>query len=183
MVVDNYQYYIERQNRAPKIPCECGCGELIPSITRRGYPARFKNGHTQMGKLHFRWNGGRTKRDGYWLVLKKDHHFANRDGYVLEHRLVYEEYYNCCLLPWCDIHHINEIKDDNRIENLKLIGTRSDHVKHHKQPIDMENRICLLCDSKKTGLKKDRPHWYKFETGVICSKCYMKNYDALYRKK
>jgi NUMOD3 motif len=30
--------------------CECGCGELIPSINKIGRPARFKYGHHTRGK-------------------------------------------------------------------------------------------------------------------------------------
>ena len=63
-MANNYQYYIRRQEQAPKIPCECGCGEMIPSITRRGYPARFKNGHGQKGENHSQWKGGRYKHKG-----------------------------------------------------------------------------------------------------------------------
>lgn len=179
-MANNYQYYIKRQEQAPKIPCECGCGELISSTTRRGYPARFKNGHSQKGELHSNWKGGKYKHKGYWLVHKPDHHFATKEGYVYEHRLVYEHYYNCTLLPWIEIHHINGKRDDNRIENLMPV-TRADHRKEHQ--VDMSERICLLCDSKTTALKRGRPHWMRFENGFICNKCYMKNYDALYRKR
>lgn len=38
----------------PKIPCECGCGEMIPPLTRQFKPARFKNGHSAAG-----WNKGK----------------------------------------------------------------------------------------------------------------------------
>jgi hypothetical protein len=180
-VADNYQYYIKKQEQAPKILCACGCGEMIPSISRRGYPMKFKNGHASRGELHPNWKGGRYKHKGYWYIWKPEHHFADKKGYVLEHRLVYEEYYKVCLLPWIDIHHINEQRDDNRIENLQAIGTRSDHMKHHRPPIDMSNRFCLLCDSKTTLIRKDRnkPKWHRFENGHICEKCYMRNYDFI----
>lgn len=31
------------------IPCECGCGALIPSVTKKGTRARFKHGHNRRG--------------------------------------------------------------------------------------------------------------------------------------
>jgi hypothetical protein len=185
-MADNYQYYIKRQAQAPKIPCGCGCGELISSITRRGYVAIFKNGHSTRGERHPNWKGGRKKHKGYWYILKPDHPFADKSGYVPEHRWIYEQYYNVCLLPWIDIHHKNGIRDDNRIENLQSIGTRSDHTKHHNPLVDMSNRFCLLCGSKTTAIRKDRnnkPKWHRFENGHICERCYMKNYDVLYRER
>ena len=47
------------------------------------------------------------------------------------HRLIYEDYHKCTLLPWANIHHRNFNKHDNRIENLQLLSA-SDHQKIHK---------------------------------------------------
>jgi hypothetical protein len=76
----------------PKVPCECGCGEFIPAITKNGEPAHYKHGHnphgletrfakgsqpseewrewraTQRGPNHFRWNGGQWMSRGYVRV-------------------------------------------------------------------------------------------------------------------
>jgi len=48
-----------------------------------------------------------------------DHHFADSNGYVKEHRLLYEFNYKCSLLPWADVHHIDGNRYNNSILNLE----------------------------------------------------------------
>lgn len=76
---------------------------------------------------------GQKKKDstGYILVLKPDHPYAQKRGYVPEHRLVMEKHLGRYLSSQEEIHHINEIRDDNRIENLKLCSNRKEHSKYH----------------------------------------------------
>lgn len=123
------------------ICCGCGCGKLRPKFDAKGRERKFIKGHSEAGRFVYgfkhteatkekfklrtaekatRWSGGRYKHSkGYYFKYQPDHHFVNSDGYVLEHRLVWEEYHKAVLLPWGDCHHINDIKDDNRIENLQ----------------------------------------------------------------
>jgi hypothetical protein len=72
--------------------------------------------------------------DGYIYVLKREDPCANASGYVPQHRLVYAEANNLTLkdLEEYDIHHINTIKTDNRIENLQLV-TQAGHNSIHKK--------------------------------------------------
>ena len=54
-------------------------------------------------------------------------------GGVSKHRLVVEEYIGRKLTKEERIHHINEIKSDNRIENLMLFPNDKEHIKFHNK--------------------------------------------------
>lgn len=73
------------------------------------------------GKNACNWRGGRTRKsDGYISIYNPNHPFANKNKYVLEHRLVMERKLKRYLKPFEGIHHKNGIRDDNRLKNLIL---------------------------------------------------------------
>jgi hypothetical protein len=85
-----------------------------------------------------RWAGGRKKdRLGYVLVFMPGHPQANCCGYIYEHRLVMEAHLGRALLPSERVHHINEKRDDNRIENLMLFASTTDHLRFHREERSM----------------------------------------------
>src|SRR6188768_2005733 len=100
--------------------CNCGCGTEIEIRSKDGKLKRLQYHHSDYkGERNNRYNGYRsTDPKGYILIRRPEHHFANSSGYVREHRLVWEEYYKACLLPWADVHHIN-IHDLSEGENIK----------------------------------------------------------------
>jgi hypothetical protein len=77
------------------------------------------------------WKGGRKLLRGYVQLLCPDHPFADSKGYVLEHRLVMEAHMGRTLLPTEVVHHINGVRDDNRIENLMLFSSVAEHASLH----------------------------------------------------
>jgi len=79
-----------------------------------------------------RWKGGiKIHAYGYILVASPNHPHKDKQGYVRKHRLVMEEHLGRLLESTEDIHHINEDKTDNRIENLELFQSRSEHIKKY----------------------------------------------------
>jgi hypothetical protein len=124
--------------------CECGCGQAtrISKCSRperneyMGHPQRFIRGHHtrhMTRERSHRWNGGRiADQAGYVLVHRPDHPTARKDGYVFEHRLVYEMTHNVSLPRHVLVHHINGNKTDNRPANL-VATTRKKHIDVHSK--------------------------------------------------
>jgi len=122
------------------IYCACGCG-FTRSKYGKWHKHRFIKGHEnrgRKGKDAARFKTGQTRSvHGYVLILSPDHPYADKlHGYVREHRIVYEKYMTekwgirFIIHPSLGVHHINGIRDDNRIENLQLL-TKAQHTSYH----------------------------------------------------
>lgn len=75
------------------------------------------------------WRGGRViDKDGYVLVKAPLHPQRDRHGYVREHRLVMETHLGRVLLPSEVVHHRDDNKLNNQIENLELFGSNGEHL-------------------------------------------------------
>ena len=103
------------------------CSHPCYATTQRGKPRNLD----QRGSKNHNWKGGRrTDKDGYIIVHVPYHPFCDSDGYVREHRLVMEKQIKRFLLSQEVVHHLNELKADNRIENLQLM-TKQEHDRHN----------------------------------------------------
>jgi len=67
----------------------------------------------------------------YVRVRKPDHHRADRQGIVRLSVLIMEQELGRLLLPEEEIHHINGVKTDDRVENLMVV-THSEHRRIEK---------------------------------------------------
>jgi len=95
-------------------------------LKQYGIQVRDPKDRAKHGIDHPNWNGGRYI-DYYGYVVIK-----TKEGRKKEHRVIMEEHLGRKLKTWEHVHHINEIKHDNRIENLQVMSA-SDHMKHGHQ--------------------------------------------------
>lgn len=72
----------------------------------------------------------KQRSDGYISVYYPTHPKATKGGYIFEHHLVMENHIGRFLNDNEVVHHINHIRNDNRIENLRLM-TFKDHAALH----------------------------------------------------
>lgn len=165
--------YKPRPSMKGRIPWNKGRTDLPPSWCK-GKTFRKKN------IKGFRYT------NGYRMIYQPDHPNATKSGYISEHRLVMERHIGRPLNPKEVVHHINEIKDDNRIENLELFASDRDHLNaRHKKfstnPLNTDKqRLCNICKEVKE-LSVD--NFYKSKIGTLgfrytcipCHKKYMNN--------
>ncbi len=112
------------------------CSEKSKKIARKMLQEQF-------GFKNRNWKGGKykCKRSGYIFIYTPDHPRAKSRKYVFEHILIMEKHLGRYLRPKEVVHHINGIKDDNRLKNLKLFANKSEHGRFH-----MLNIKCPKCN-------------------------------------
>ena len=128
-------------------------GKEYKSHYKNGFSGTFKKGHHPSPKTEFkkgnskpknaysfgksknnpRWKGGISISDGYISIYLPNHPQANSYGYIRQHRIIMEQKLKRYLKPTEIVHHINGDKKDNRIENLKLFSSNSNHIKEHNK--------------------------------------------------
>lgn len=104
-----------------KHPCPV-CGKMI--LRKSTFCGKHRQG-CKKGPQHHSWKGGRGRySQGYIWVHKPDHPRATKQGRVREHILIWEQAHGPTPPGW-EVHHINGIKDDNRLVNLLALPPRA----------------------------------------------------------
>lgn len=83
---------------------------------------------------------GRRFERGYVALWRPDHPASRDDGYVLEHRMLWWDTHGPIPDGW-QIHHINGIKDDNRLENLVALTNEAHQAVHAAEAESVVNQF------------------------------------------
>jgi len=124
---------IERANTYPGgqvcwlCRCECGSERVVSGNNlRRGISKscgcyRQELGSNHFGEKHNNWKGGRRRqKNGYIMLSSPKYPGATFPNKTLEHTVIMARHLGRLLRSDESVHHLNGIKDDNRIENLEL---------------------------------------------------------------
>lgn len=132
-VVRSRRYELAKQSPCP----DCGGAKGRKAKRCHDCDNRSRAG-THTGADNHQWKGGRhlRKHDGYWEVLV--------DGQrILEHRYLWEQANGPLPKKWV-VHHLNGVKDDNRLENLVGMARSHHGPRAHIDPSAYEARIRAL---------------------------------------
>jgi len=70
-------------------------------------------------------------KDGYVRLYLPNHPTSTKYGLIMEHRYIVEQKIGKLLSKNEKVHHINGIKNDNRIENLSLMFSKDHQLLHN----------------------------------------------------
>ena len=103
--------------------CECGnektvTGNNLTSGSTKSCGCRTGSKHRQLREKGIFSKG--TTKQGYVIMHYPEHPNSQKNGALFEHTYVMSEHLCRPLKPNENVHHINGVKDDNRIENLEL---------------------------------------------------------------
>lgn len=121
---------MQRSKEKFQVTCQgCGTDFLVPRWRHQEgqrfcSKACYTTTATGPRSAHYK-NGFHRTKQGYIQL-------SVNGRTIDEHRLMMEQYLGRKLERWEEVHHKNEIKDDNRVENF-LVLTKPQHTSLHKK--------------------------------------------------
>ena len=133
-----------------------------------------------IGPLAPRWAGGEQPGCPYRSVT----HNGRRIG---EHRYVMSQHLGRELLRSEWVHHVNENKKDNRLENLELITPRQHHQPGYHPHPHKPLKPCTICGREehlvKGRCKRCRGYFYNHGTERPPQSGYLRGFHWVHRKR
>lgn len=123
--------------------------------------------------------GNKSKNGyGYVVVYMPNHPNSDKRGNILEHRLVMSNHLGRPLKSHEHVHHKNEIKSDNRIENLELTQSIKEHLEKHRHYSDGQLLSLIVDFYNKNGRE---PYMKDFRNcnGLPSSTIYFKRFGSI----
>lgn len=100
-------------------------------LAKVGIKSKYKHGERPK-EFTSKWFQGHSKTSyGYKIIKLRDHPFADKQGYVREHRLIMEKHLKRFLKPEEIVHHIDKDRLNNKLNNLMLFPNNSAHTRFH----------------------------------------------------
>ena len=124
----------ERQNRS-----RAQKGKIISERQRKMISEKNSCNYNGMNG----WGHLKKRSDGYLQAYVPKHPAARADGYVMLHTLIVEKELGRYLHDDEVVHHINHIRDDNRLDNL-LLMKKHEHMSMHMKERHEKRRNATL---------------------------------------
>lgn len=125
----------------------------------------------------------RPAPNGYIFIYVPNHPNSNKKGWILKHRWIMSNKIGRPLKNKEIVHHINEIRDDNRIDNLQLLNIQS-HMVHHqgRRKGDINDQMCdFITEKEETEI--DKMSYLQYKENFNLSKEYIKTVIDLYNSE
>jgi metal-responsive CopG/Arc/MetJ family transcriptional regulator len=157
--------------------CHCGCGQKTrmydSSCKSRGqvkgeYRKYYKKHHLLKNTLD---------STGYVTIRMPGHPRVDSHGYVKEHILIIEKAYGINVTSEMEIHHKNENRADNRLENLVLCANVAEHRLLHQKLRALKScgnenyRKCPFCKKYDNPSNMNEQKHKEYESTYFHSSC------------
>lgn len=139
--VAEYKHAQDRSEERRRHACP-DCGGQISRTSIRCRPCSTKIGSQKRSRENsVHWKGGRSRSSRGYVYLLVAPEARKGHRYRAEHIVVWEKANGKSLPKGWVIHHLNTVKDDNRIENLLAVPRREhNHVERRIKELEQQIR-------------------------------------------
>ena len=124
--------YLSRIKEGKSKYCSKKCMAYAYKKTMLNNTNGFKKRHiiNKKGKNSKYWKGDKKKHNGYWYIESLTHP-RSHSSRVKQAVIIAEQCLGRLLKKQEVVHHINNVKDDDRPKNLYIFSSQSKHCSYH----------------------------------------------------